>query len=468
MAFRLDVPVSKLLPATYNPRRIDEPSLAKLDQSIDLFGFAKPVIVTSKYLLLAGHQRSKIAARRKMDVVPGFEIERDVPPEDEAFFNRLHNGTDLDAIDSPVTLPPAGDDSVFKFSIVAPQAVSGNHRAQYASLRKTIARMLMQYGNWGCSIATQSGKVLSSQHYALACVQIGMPVRVYRIPDALEEQALDFFGTQYGRFSYEHLPKATYAQAMAQPPRLRTNGVTSGSRIYEKCIAPDWPAKDRLLDFGCGQADYVRKYQSEGRLIQGIEFFMQRIVGRLEVRAIHQMIDQALFSWETRGPYDIVVCDSVINSVDSLQAEDDVITCCLAMAKVGARMYFSTRSREQLETSIRCTKAGEKNAKKRTVEFLDENGFTAKQRGDVWFYQKFHTKEQASELFSRYPISALAIKRDGLSWQISFRKAGELPDAQVKAALAREFDLPWPNGQRVGKAEAALAAWEKVKAKTKR
>lgn len=458
MPFVEKVEISQLKPAHYNPRAIDESSLKRLDDSITLLGFAKPVIYTSAFLLLAGHQRSKVAARMKMSHVPGFLVERDVPPEDEAFFNQLHNGTDMDVIDSPVTLPPAGDDALYRFTLVPSSDVKGNHRAAYASLRKTIARLLMQYGNWGCVVATQSGAVISSAHYALSAAQISYPVRVYRIPDALEAQARDYFGTIYGKFNYEHLPRQTFAQAMAQPARLRSNGVTASSRIYEKHVEPIWQPRERLLDFGCGQGDYVRLYQAKGRLIHGIEFFMQRKVGVLERRTIQHMIDQALASLRSRGQFDIVVCDSVINSVDSLQAEADVIASAHAFAKVGGRLFFSTRSREQLDITMRCSRAGEKNAQKRAVEFLDEHGFTAKQRGEFWFFQKFHTKEQLTTLFSQYPIGGLQIKRDGLSWQIAFVKTGELPWTQVEGALRREFDLPWPNGESVGRAEAAVAA----------
>jgi ParB family chromosome partitioning protein len=83
-------------------------------------------------------------------------------------------------------------------------------RARLANVRSEICALIQRYGNWGCSVATASGKVLHAAQYALAAKAIGSEVRVYRIADSDEDVAREMLGRTYGVFSYAHLQKKTY------------------------------------------------------------------------------------------------------------------------------------------------------------------------------------------------------------------------------------------------------------------
>lgn len=70
MNFEL-VELSKLNPAKYNPRTIDDRQLTGLKESIKKFGFIDPVIVNKKNnVIVGGHQRCKVAEMLSMDKVP--------------------------------------------------------------------------------------------------------------------------------------------------------------------------------------------------------------------------------------------------------------------------------------------------------------------------------------------------------------------------------------------------------------
>jgi ParB family chromosome partitioning protein len=459
-------PVEGLRPAEYNPRAITPDALQLLQYSLHTLGFAKPIIVKPDGLIIAGHQRTKAARAIGLSDVPAWVISAPMPPDDEAQFNQLHNGTDLEFIDSPVYIRPGSPEELRRYIYRDGKDVRGNFRSAQANTRQLVAELLTKYGNWGACVATLSGNVVSSPHYALACAQIGMPVRTYYIEDDLEVEARKIFSHQYGAFSYEHLPRHTYIQSLAQPFRLRSGEAKDQkSDLYEKIVRPRWQPRERLLDFGCGQADYLRMFQANGRRASGIEFF-HRDGAQLDKRTVHHMIKDALGQWSRYGGFDLVVCDSVLNSVDSLTAESDVITCVHTFAKPGGRLYFSGRSRERVMQAIASTVSGSKRLY-RQVEFLDENGFTAYKRGEGWMFQKFATREELVALFPKFNIENLMVTVDGGKWFASGRKGADLPAAQIEAALRREFDLPWPGGTSVGRAEEAVAAWKLAREKDK-
>jgi ParB family chromosome partitioning protein len=471
--FVLEFPTANLRGATYNPRAIAPDSLEVLGRSIEQVGFAKPIIVTESGLIIAGHQRTKAARALGLVSVPAYLLS-EINKYDEVKFNQLHNGTDLDIIDKPVTVPVNFDK--LGFEEILPVDITADMRSQGANIRNEINGLLLRHGNWGCAIVTQAGDVISSPQYLLSCKSLKMPARVYRIPDETAQTAAGFFSRQYGRFSYEHLDRTTWIQTFAQPFRLRNGKVSdlqsesNGASVLYRVAMP-WLRKPgmRILDFGCGQGDLVKALQREGMDIRGVEFF-RRSGNMLDTGAVHRMCDALVRQLKTHGLFDIVVCDSVINSVDSLQAEVDVMVCLNAFCKPGGMIFFSGRRTENLDQHMRTTKTSLPNA--RTVEFLDDNGFSGIYYEGTWFYQKFHTEAQATALGRKYLGNGKYIDHSN-SWQFATIKQVVIQDGVTPGAkdgepdvlqgyapsILREFNLPWPDGNSVGKGEVVLEAW---------
>ena len=463
-------PVLHLRPASYNPRAITPDALEKLKVSISSLGFCKPIIVTTTDLIVAGHQRTKAARALGMTTVPAWVIPAEkLIKDDEVLFNQLHNGTDTESANSPVWLPAVDESQLGVFTDVQPKDVRGDHRMSGAPLRAQISQLLARYGNWGGCVATLKGLVVSSPHYALGAAALGMPVRVWRIKDHEAEYANTTFRHQYGAFNYDHIKRDTFNQTLAQPFRLRKGrGLSAsgkGSTLYLELVEPSLKPGDRLLDFGCGQADHVKRLQSKGVRAFGIEFFY-RDGSRLDYRAIRAMIDAALANWARYGGFDIVLADAVLNSVDTLQAESDVLTCLHAMVKPGGIVYATGRERTSREKCWQQTQFSTRTGLRRQVEFLDGNGFSAYQRGAYWFFQKFHTVPEMNTLLNRHHFADVVVgTQDGGSyWRAICRKGPALPVEQVEGALRREFDLPWPEGNSVGRGEQAVAAWHAAQA----
>jgi ParB family chromosome partitioning protein len=470
-------PVAELRGADYNPRAISADAEAALDESIRTLGFAKPVIVTVDGLIVAGHQRTKSAGRLGLETVPAWVLPA-IAQTDEIRFNQLHNGTDVDDTgDHPVRVPDLatlGELGAGGFGMVPAHDVDGNLRSPGAVYRTEICGLLARYGNWGAAVATVSGLVVSGQQYALACKIVGMPVRVFYVSDEQAGRAVECFGQRYGEFRYDHLERTTYMQAWAQIMRLRDGhtGKALKSDLYEKMVLPELARSEAVLDFGCGQGDYVRALRARGYRIVGYEPFARGEAGgakadtgdgrrhmpgsMLDKAKVRRQAGEVAAHLAEHGRFDVVIADAVINSVDSQQAEDDVLDCLHALVKPGGRVYFSTRRREMLDEAARRTQ----NASRlRYFEFLDDDGFTALYRKGAWFFQKWHYRQQVEELAGRFTDEPPRILKTSIQWKCATRADRPLQQSRAVEAMRREFDLPWPDGTSVGRADEVIAAW---------
>ena len=130
---------------------------------------------------------------------------------------------------------------------------------------------------------------------------------------------------------------------------------------------------ERILDFGCGQGDYVRLLQGQGVRIWGMEFFY-RAAQQINTGAVHQMAESLFHTLRTHGRFDTVICEYVLNSTDRLAAEQAVMTCLNAFCKPGGRIYASGRQYQDNTDYVDHTRP-QANTKYH-VSFLDPNGYT--------------------------------------------------------------------------------------------
>lgn len=452
--------ITRLRGAEYNPRKIADEDIAVLAESIKRLGLVKPLIVRGD-LLVAGHQRTRALRHLGVTTAAVYVLPRQTTTYDEVRFNQLHNGTDLDSGDEHVRIG-GGFEAARCFVQVDPRRIAGNFRSRMANVRQEICDLILAYGPWGASVATQSGKIIHCAQYALSAAVTRTPLTCYVVPDDREAEYAAFLGRQYGRFSYAALPKDTFIQTFAQMMRLRAgpSGKGNKSTLYETMVMP-WLHQRRgarLIDFGSGQGDYAAALRRAGFKIHDIEFF-RRVPGKqaIDVGAVHRMIDDALSELSRRGPFDAVVCDSVMNCVDCLEAETLVMTMLNALCRPGGAVFFSGRRRDRLDSQDRFTMATGGN---RLIEFLDDDGFSCLYRNGRWFYQKFHDDDQIHALAENH---GLTVRRhtngQTTSWQVEAAKVRELPAEKVDDAIRYEFNLPVSDTRRIGRHDDALAVF---------
>ena len=91
---RESVDIRTLQPAKYNPRRIDDSSLAALEKSITRFGMVQEIVVNRPNMrVIGGHQRLKVLRGQKAKHVPVVFV--DLPEHEEKALNVALNSDSL-------------------------------------------------------------------------------------------------------------------------------------------------------------------------------------------------------------------------------------------------------------------------------------------------------------------------------------------------------------------------------------
>jgi ParB family chromosome partitioning protein len=151
------------------------------------------------------------------------------------------------------------------------------------------------------------------------------------------------------------------------------------------------------------------------------------------------MVDKVAKELCVNGRFDVVVCDYVLNSIDSSQAENDVLNCLQAFCKEDGTLFFSGR----LHRSTWATQAEfvVNRQSRRCVEFLDKNNLTAIYREGHWFYQKFHSIQDIKRICDSRGLSINKIEKNGNSWNVS-AKNNRIDRGSALESIEREFNLP--------------------------
>ena len=468
-------PLSALRAAPYNPRSIDIARASELQRSLRELDVIKAVIAASDGLLLAGHQRRAQLVAMGKTTIPAIILEGAVSPLDQARFNQLHNAIDLDFAVSQICI--SGEMNGQGWRWIEPSRIIGQANG-YANEKREICELLAKHGPWGNAIVLPDGRVLVGGLYAACCALMRLPLLVRVVPFEKESAICHFFGQSYGTFSYAPVERTPWVQSLAQMHRLR--GPKIKSRTYENLVIPrlfmdGHPNGLRVLDFGAGQMDYVRHLRAQGVSIVGFEpYFRQG--SSLDLAAIHRHIEELCNKLRANGLFDLVVCDSVVNSVDSQEAENDVLACLNAFCKPGGTVVWSGRNRDDQRLKSD-PKRKLRTGRTTNIGFFDQNGLTALPRAQGWQFQKFHTlvdvEKQAKTFFGDHweiysqegrlqRSPAKSGRSDRPAWGAVATKNRALDRAMVESALKREFDMPLPNGQSLGAERQVIAAWREA------
>lgn len=418
----LDFDLSKLIPAPYNPRTIDAETSYELDRSIATLGLIKPIIARSDMTIVAGHQRHNSAKHINLQRGPVYVLPPKATKLDEVRFNQLHNGTDLDHGAEHARLINGEN---FAPGWSNGQVAAGDYRSSFAPLRGEIAKLISKFGNWGSCVATTRGEIINGAQYALTASLIGSPLTCYIVPAKDEVFARTALNRSYGAFNYDGIERATYMQTLAAMSRnpLRAEGKKNASMLYDRYVIP-WLKENptaRILDFGSGRGDYASVLRDRGYRVFDLELFRRTSGNRIDPVAIKRMIDELCVQLQI-GPFDAIVCDSVLNSCDSKAAEYAVMTTLNAFLKMEGTLFISGRPLAFLET-LRNTTKSHNNRARRGVEFPDADGLSGIYREGQWFFQKYHDPDQVLNLsikngFQLYP----EIKFNLNSWQMVTQK----------------------------------------------
>lgn len=424
--------IDEIKPAPYNPRKISEKQFDKLKDSIKKLGIVIPILVNKQNnMIVAGHQRSKAAKAIGIKQIPAFFVDG-ISKYDEARFNQFHNSTD-DFTFGKGTI----DINVKGFNEVDPEhfkTVDTN-----GGRIRSICKVLLKYGNL-LSCVVKDNKIIYNVSYVKACQLLDLKVNTYGIGNSdIATDDENLLNANYGSYSYDNLPKNTFVQGLAQKRRLAWGKTVTHSHLYEYLVKPylNEHKNANFLDFGAGKCKYAN-------LLKGtpLEFYPHYGNKILYPKAMN-MIDKVKREFEEQGRYDFVVCDSVVNSTNSMEAEIAVLRCLSVFSN--GPIFISGRTVKkviEMQTNKYTTEA------KNWDYFLDENNFTSSFRKGQWYYQHFHTRETIEEELKKVHLKIVKYREDGSSFQIMAIKTKELSLEEAKSAIDYEFNLPLPNNKR--------------------
>ena len=437
------VDIEAIKPAAYNPRKITKEQQQELCKSIRRFGLIVPILVNRKdNVIIAGHQRTKAARIVGIETVP-VQYVKSINLGDEIKFNQIHNATES----GTVKVRFDGDAEHGKFIELDNKDFTAIKNT--ATVVKEICGLTLKYGNVLSAVICK-GDVILGGDYVKACKVLGLKVNAYVCDDSMHDDLLHYFGEDYGEYSYDHIKRDTYVQGLAQLHRSvsRDDGKRAQhSTLYVNHVIPylkEHASAKTVLDFGCGKGAYIVHLKTLGYDAVGVEFFNNN--GKaIDVSKGNRMIDALVKYLQERRQFDVVVCDSVLNSVDSMQAERSVIDFLNLMAS--GRLFISGRPLSAVTHKMKLNK--DVSSEKRFVEFLDADNFSANYRSGKWYFQHYHSKEQIKKLLeeSGFEIVKLDWEKYGSSWQCEAVKVRELPLQRYIDAIDFEFDLPLPNGR---------------------
>lgn len=432
-------------PADYNPRRISEEAFAELKNSLKTLGFVLPIIVNRDNMtIVAGHQRTKAAMAIGLTKAPCYYVSG-IDIETEVRFNQVHNGIELE----PKTYSKCLNVRKPGFYDDVP-AEDFDIKDSKATIVKDMCQLMVNYGDALCAIVIGDECVFGNNYLKAASIT-GMKIHCCFVEESKRAIFDYYFKQDYGVFSYDHIERGDFVQGLAQPPRLK---VLPWSCLYE-IVVPHLQNEDRrkvkVFDFGCGKGQYITKlHKTLGyHNAIGLEFFNHNTVG-ISVERGQEMVNDFISFVKANGKFDYVVCDAVINSVNTQEAEDAVLVCLNLFCKMGGKIFISGRNLDYMKQQ---TEASRNTTPMMSINFFDEHGLTAIMKQGQWFFQKFLTDEDVDRIIERMGFDVFVRKKSSGYFFIGARKTKEFSKEEYAKAVDYEFNLKLPNNQRYNRHE---------------
>ncbi len=448
-----EIELSKIHPAPYNPRILSDEAFRTLRDSIRDLGVIKPILVNAgNHVIVAGHQRTKTMLAMEITKAPCYLL-RGLSEEDEIRFNQIHNQCEYEINDRAPKVRIVGT-LALGYNRVANNRIVLTDAGSLNTYGNILGKMITKFGEFCAPVSDEQGNIIISAGYARAAKLLGLDLDIFVIPNEKKELALHYFSRDYGQFCYDNLPKKTYHQTFAQMFRLRGGKKENNSTLYVQRVFPFLKAQPgegkslRILDFGAGQYDFAKALERQGYNITYVDPYhrCERSSKLIDYKGNRKGFLKICDDLLEHGLYDVVICDSVLNSVDSVEAERSVIDSVFGLCKPQGTIFISGRLFEKSAINDK-TRGCSISYMDSQLKFFDKNGFTGLFRNGNWFYQRLHKKAELPFIGRRLSTAA-RIYTPGMVWHIVAKKDIERSEEEIIRGLRFEFNLPLPRNKR--------------------
>jgi hypothetical protein len=488
------VEIEKLIPASYNPRKVDPDRLALVELSIKKLGWLLPVYATETGELLSGHQRTHVARTLGYTHAPTVIM----PAMDDRarkainiLFNRSTNDMDIDTVSSEIkqqllalnphkladSLPDLRDSYACMEAKRLPiepyvKANSGNW-IQYARnvsgglFQKKIFmpivvddRMQVVNGIGRLQLAAEKKQthadfvILDSARAEFAKAMLNL----LSMDFAVEEKYADLL-----RFnSFRRLIRTRSELGRGFVFSVIGNKPAHTFDVKKPTHLAAWRKKhgNVVVDFGAGHLHETDLLRSFGVDVTPFEPFHVNEKEQIDKEKSKQIACEFLEAVASGKQWSSVFISSVLNSVPFLQDRKHIVKIVSALCSPTTNV-FAVASSEQQRGFLNATKKflskSELSHSKMLLNY--EDNVMLGDIADAPKVQKYHTPEMFYDLFKS------AFKRVQVGYDVGINvyalAKNPLPLEGLKEALEFEFDLPYPDGSKMNMTRQAISAFEK-------
>jgi hypothetical protein len=160
--------------------------------------------------------------------------------------------------------------------------------------------------------------------------------------------------------------------------------------------------------------------------------------------------------------YTSIFISSVLNSVPFKEDRQHIACICAALADDSTRLYAvaSASNHINIKQLNGYHSLNERQSSGVLFQLDYEDGITLGDIATSPKVQKYHSQREFYDLFKEF-FDIVKVDECNQNVQAICAKPKKINAKRLKAALEFEFDLPYPDGTRMGLVEEALAAFSK-------
>lgn len=499
------VPIDAVRASEYNPRRNDEKRLGLTELSLRKLGFLLPIYADESGEILSGHQRQIVARRMGYTEIPVEFVPAKLLSERKAvniLFNRATNdlqkqdttaiikkrlyGLDVEAMtDSLPDIEPGTPESfpcIHALHRMDTMTLAKQNHREFDTHTKQLAKSLeRRIGCFMPIVITKAGVVVNG----IGRLQVAAEANRRVVPCVeITEDKAPFASAMLNLLSMDFDMAATYADDLRYNSFMRERntretdadgnaalgdgffkGIFPNNNGRDFCVL-DGKALERwvnhyghsVVDFGAGKLSNTRTLRKAGIFVSAFEPYFVTAGEKIHKAKSLEITRRFLDEVGAGTKYSSVFISSVFNSVPFMADRKHIAVIAAALCEPDGMAVCWCQS--NLAPQFVITKKKYLTAESTLTFDLDYEPNTV--LGDIGNHpkvQKGHTEEEMREIFAPCFERLRRVELIRKFWYVEAVRPVVDPEA-LAAALDFEFELPYPDGTRMGLSGMAREAFE--------
>jgi len=495
------VSTDSVRPSAYNPREADEDRLDLLELSLKKLGFLLPLYADEDGNLLSGHQRHYLATvRLGVQLLPVEIVARKTLEQRKAINIVFNRGTnDMACNDSPAKLKQAiteinteslaanlpdlspsspGFYRCMSTEQIDPKTLIAANRDRWNQYAFNLAKTLAMQGIRMPIIINQEGEVING----IGRLQLALDKRRSEIAVVkLGLQEWEFARAMLNLLTMDFSLHKKYDDVLRYNSFRRARTATKylgwgfvfalnvkachEFNISDRGHRKKWVAVHgkTVLDFGAGRMIETSLLRNAGIDCTPFEpYCLFEGKNEIDFETSVAIAKQFLVNVASKKQWDSIFISSVLNSVPFLQDRKHIIRLTAALASKDTLLFATSNGANDGKYKAQISEHGNSLSKVASDSIkclLDyEPGITLGEFSSKPKVQKYHTLTEWRELFE---AGWYQVKVDTTSSKVNAicRHPRPVSHKLLAESIRFEFDLPYPNEQRMSLTEEALDAF---------